>query len=203
MQALKEEEEAQFSDDPKDSPNGHLPNSHRDSEPEASASMTPAETPMNPSDSEDNASVDSISSNKMLELEQRNSTVIHSELVAEDDDEEEPQLSPNVFEDNFDDEANRIADKYNNMDSPSERHGSMDIQDKFDGNDNVSYLTAAQSHFRNMSNTSNQSGLPIEDMPIFTTYDDEDILREAEIESPSFAAEDSHDNHTGQRHQKR
>merc|ERR1712087_356559 len=39
-------------------------------------------------------------------------------------------------------------------------------------------------------------------MPIFTTYDDEDILREAEIESPTLFANDSNENY-GQMHQKR
>ena len=84
-------------------------------------SMTPAETPMNPSDSDDNGSVDSISSNKMEEMEKRNSTIIHSQLMDDDGNVLQPSASPNPFADNFDDVADQIANKYNTMDNPELR----------------------------------------------------------------------------------
>lgn len=87
-------------------------------------SMTPAETPNNPSDSDDNGSVDSISTDKLKEIEKRNSMIIHDTISGTGSDGDaaadaaSPSSSPNPFADNFDDVAAGIVNKYNSMDPP-------------------------------------------------------------------------------------
>jgi len=140
-------------------------------------SMTPAETPMS-NDSEDNPSVDSISTEKMHQIEKRGSTIIHSTISDDDNGSPRASASPNPFADNFDDVADQIVNKYNSMDPSQPSSPRPDVTDKFDGNDNVSYMT----HARNMS-TASDSGIGNAGTLIYNTYDDEELMREA-MESP-------------------
>ena len=71
------------------------------------------------------------------------------------------------------------------------------MTDKFDGNDNVSYMT----HTRNMSHASD-SGIGNGGAIIYNTYDDDEIMREA-LESPTMPAMDTPAQHPHNMHQKR
>ena len=110
-------------------------------------------TPANSSD-EDNedveqASVDSISTNKMDEIERRATVLEHSilqqkqsriEVTAEDrDDTKEKSESLNPFADNFDDVADQVVNKYANM-TPSPQPPATDDEANHSHSDKLDIL---------------------------------------------------------------